>query len=265
MYAILVFDVIVFAIYFVKGRLANQDKLYRFIALSAIFSSVVIVFLVFNHYEKELRTEELKWQNFRGSVKTTSKETDSLLTVRQGKEQVIDSLRSKIREMEKIVGQIKKNENITGKKSDIAQQVQEDIKITEKQINRVDNYNEILNSNDYWKYIAKGYSYTGNTTAFTFYPPYQTEGEYLDISIRFNNEKTVEKAAVIYLEVIRKEEDGKNLMIHYSFYRPQHGINRFKLQNYLRQKNTSITVGFFWKSELGKADMPTYEKYTYTR
>lgn len=44
MYAIVVFDVVVFAIYFVKGRLAIQDKSYRFIALSAIFSSVVAVF-----------------------------------------------------------------------------------------------------------------------------------------------------------------------------------------------------------------------------
>lgn len=204
-------------------------------------------------------------QNFRDSVKTTSKETDSLLTVRQGKEQVIDSLRSKIREMEKIVEQIQKNENITGKKSNIVNQVQEDIRHTEREIERVDNYNEILNSKDYWKYLSKGYSYTGNTTAFTFYPPYKTDGEYLDFSLKFNNEKTVEKAAVIYLEVIKKDEDGKNYMLHHSFYRPQHGMNRFKIQNYLRQKNTYIIVGFFWKDELGKIDVPTFEKYTYMR
>lgn len=265
MYAMVLFDIVVFAVYFVKGRLAIQDKPYRLVVLSAIFSSVVAVFIIFNHYEKELQVEELKLQNIRDSINTKPREMDSLLTIRQGKEQLIDSLRNRIHEMELIIGQIQKNENITGKKSNIVQQVQEDIKKTEHQINRVDNYNEILNVNDYRKYIAKGYSYSGNTSAFTFYPPHQTEGAYLDISLKFNNENNVDKAAVIYLEVIKKDENGKNYVIHNSFYRPQHGINHFKIQNYLRQGNTSIIIGFFWKSEFGKVDTPTFEKYTYTR
>ena len=261
--AFAVFDIIVFTVYFIKGKSAGRNKIPRYLSLFVMVASIILVFCVFSYYEDELQSEINELRILRDSAGLKANKIDSLLTQQKGKEQLIDSLSNKTKELEEILHRVQRHEKITGKRTGTVPQVEEIIKETEKEIETAKTYNEILNPKDYWDYIKKGYSYTGNTTAFTFYPPYKTDVNYVDFSIRFNNETILDKIAVLYLEVCRKGDDGKIYMIYSAFYRPQTGLNNFKVHNYFLQKNITMTIGFFWKDELGKVEVPTYEKYSY--
>ncbi len=261
--AITAFDIGVFLLYLIKGKSAGRNKTPRFLSLFTMITSIILVFFVFSYYEKELQFEMESLRRISNSIDIKSSKIDSLLTLQKGKEMLIDSLGRKNKELETILEKVQKHERITGRRTGTVPQVEEYIKETEAEINKANTYNEILDYKDYWKYLKNGYTYSGNTTAFTFYPPYKSNDRYVDFSIRFNNDNMIEKVAVIYLEIIRKEDDGKNLREYSAFYRPQPGLNNFKIHNYFEQKDITMTIGFFWKSEFGKVELPTYEKYSY--
>ena len=116
---------------------------------------------------------------------------------------------------------------------------------------------------DYAKYLSNGFKYSGETSFFVFYPPKETQGAYLDFSLKFVNDNIVSKIAVIYIEVVQIKSDDKHYYITSSFYKPQLGMNNFIVPNYLKEKGTRMMVGFFWKSEFGIIDTPRYEKVTF--
>lgn len=256
-------DILIFVVYFIKGKSVGRNKIQRYFALAVMLLSIVLVFVVFSYYEKELHDEVSRLRDMTDSTNYRAERIDSILAQQKGRELLLDSLSKRNDELETILQNLQKHEKITGSKSGVVPQLQEYIKETKQEINKTKTYNEMLNPSEYWNAIKNGYTYSGNTTAFTFYPPYKTSENYIDFSIRFNNEEILEKIAVLFLEVYREDSDGKRYMVYSAFYRPQSGLNNFMIHNYLQQSNTTMMIGFFWKSELGKVETPSYEKYSY--
>ena len=81
----------------------------------------------------------------------------------------------------------------------------------------------------------KGLTYSGETSLFTFQPPLNTDGEYLDFIIKFHDNSIIDKIAVIYIEVYRQHNNGNITQIYSQYYKPQAGINAFRLKNYFSQ------------------------------
>lgn len=131
-------------------------------------------------------------------------------------------------------------------------------------INHLSSYNEILNLSDYQYALKDGYKFSGETSKFTFIYPKSTSGKYIDFGLFFNDDKIVEKIAVIYINVFQRNKDGSVVDIYSCLYKPQKDINMFRLKNYFTNDNIYMNVGFFWKSEFGKIKTPTYEKITFS-
>lgn len=124
-------------------------------------------------------------------------------------------------------------------------------------------YNRILEWPDNFKKIEGGFAFSGDTNFITMSPPKELDKETLEFSIRFKDEQIVDQVAVIYIDVTRLNDKGQPIGIFNEFYKPQHGINRFKISKKKLPKGCKMMVGFFWKSEWGVAQTPNYEKLTY--
>ena len=187
---------------------------------------------------------------------------DSLLFTKQEKKQYLDSLRKTENELDEILLRIQKQEKIVGSKTDLLDAVKKMLKKTNNMIYEIETYNEIID-NTVYKECRKGMTYSGETSLFIFQPPLVTEGDYLDFVIKFYDDSIIDKIEVIYIEVCKKQDDGNMTYIYGQYYKPQKGINAFRLKNYFIYKEIKATIGFFWKSDFGKCDFPRYEKVTY--
>jgi hypothetical protein len=124
-------------------------------------------------------------------------------------------------------------------------------------------YNKLLNWSENFKKIEGGFAYSGDTSFFTMSSPKEFDEETLEFSIKFKDEQIVDQVAVIYIDVTQINDKGRPEGIFNDFYRPQHGINRFKISKQKLPKGCKMMIGFFWKSEWGLVVPPNYEKITY--
>lgn len=114
------------------------------------------------------------------------------------------------------------------------------------EIYRIETYNEVVPNSIFDKY-HKGLTFSGETSLFTFQPPLNIDGEYLDFIIKFHDDSIIDKIAVIYIAVYKRHNDGNMTQIYSQYYKPQTGINAFRLKNYFSQKDIQATFGFFGK------------------
>lgn len=124
-------------------------------------------------------------------------------------------------------------------------------------------YNKMLEWSENYKKIEGGFAFSGETSLITMTPPKELDEETLEFSIRFKDEQIVDQVAVIYIDVTRLNDKGELVGIFNEFYKPQHGINRFKISKQKLPLGCKMMVGFFWKREWGVVVPPNYEKLTY--
>lgn len=263
-YIVIVLGILViisFVFLFIRGRKITSNKLSRYIPLILVCTSFLSILLLNFYYERLLTQEINKFQNIQNRI--LSHEYDSLLLTKQEKNVILDSLKNTERELDKILLRIQKQEKIIGDKSNLIEHVKKTIQKTGDIIYEIETYNEIINSNVYAN-NRKGLTTSGNTSSFIFQPPLNTNGEYLDFIIKFHDETLINKIAVIYIEVYKRHKDGNMIHIYEQYFKPQKGVNAFRIKNYLTQESTEISIGFFWKDDFGKVDYPRYEKVTYS-
>jgi len=225
----------------------------------------LLFFSAFNEYMLNKDIDRL--QRINDSLSLTNQyNTDSLLTEPGGKLQIIDSLKKRTIELENNLRLLKKRGVITSPENvaPVIEKTHNNITRVEKEISKITLYNEVIDTLDVIKSLFKGFKYSGETSYFVFYPPKETQGDYLDFSLKFVNDGIVSKIAVIYIEVEQIKSDGKHYYIASSFYKPQTGMNNFVIPNNLKKKGTTMMVGFFWKREFGIVDTPYYEKVTFS-
>lgn len=124
-------------------------------------------------------------------------------------------------------------------------------------------YNRLLDWSENFKKLEGGFAYSGETNFITMATPKEYDEETMEFSVRFKDEQLVDQVAVIYIDVTQLNDKGKMEGIFNEFYRPQHGINRFKISKKKLPKGCKMMIGFFWKSEWGFVVPPNYEKLTY--
>lgn len=253
--------VLCFLVLLAKGKKITANKKYRylplFIVALAIFSTLYL-----NHYsENQLNTLVYRFNELFSRRDIIS--YDSLSFTKERKNEIIDSLKRVSDEYREILQGLKKQEKIVGSKSNIIPNVQNAIKKTKREIYKIETYNEIINDSIYEKKM-KGYTTTNaNTLEFRFQPPKDTSSEYLDFIIRFNNENILNKI-VIYIEVCKINDDKNMTYIFGQYYKPQKGVNAFRIKNYLKENKTQISIGYFLIREIGKKKFPTYERIVYS-
>lgn len=124
-------------------------------------------------------------------------------------------------------------------------------------------YNRVLDWSDNFKKLEGGFAYSGETSFIAMATPKEYDEETMEFSVKFKDEQLVDQVAVIYIDVTQLNDKGKLEGIFNEFYRPQHGINRFKIPKHKLPKGCKMMIGFFWKSEWGLTVPPNYEKLTY--
>lgn len=124
-------------------------------------------------------------------------------------------------------------------------------------------YNRSLDWSENFKKLEGGYAYSGETSFITMSSPKELDEGTMEFSIKFKDEQIVDQVAVVYIDVTQFNDKGKLEGVFNEFYRPQHGINRFKISKKNLPKGCKMMIGFFWKSEWGVVIPPNYEKLTY--
>lgn len=250
-----------FIILTIRGKRVISNRI-KYVLLSLVCLSFLSIIILNHYYESQIRFEIDRVNEI--ERKTFQDRLDSLSLTKQEKEQLLDSLKKAESELDEILLRIQKQEKIVGSKSNLIDNVKNVMQKTSSMIYEIETYNETIENSVYNK-CRKGLTFSGETSLFTFQPPLNTDGEYLDFIIKFHDESIIEKIAVIYIEVHKKHDDGNVTQVYEQYYKPQKGINAFRLKNYFVSKDVEAHVGFFWKSDFGKTDYPRYEKVTYSQ
>lgn len=250
---------LLFIILIIRGKRAISNR-FKYILLPLVIISFLSIIVLNCYYEIQFSSETNRVTIIERQI--LSEKYDSLSFTKQEKMRLLDSLKKAESELDEILSRIQKQEKIIGSKTDLVDNVKKIMQKTNHMIYEIETYNEIIDNSVYNKY-RKGLTYSGETSLFTFQPPLSTDGEYLDFIIKFHDESIIDKIAVIYIEVYKKHDDGNMTYVYGQYYKPQKGINAFRLRNYFTQKNIKASIGFFWKSDFGKSDFPRYEKVTY--
>lgn len=233
---------------------------YKYKLLILVIISILSIIVLSRYYEKQLKTEINRFSTI--EMQLLQEKYDSLLFTKQEKSVLLDSLRKAENELDEILSRIQKQEKIVGSKTELINDIKNIKEKTKCMISEIETYNEVIDNSVYDK-CRKGLTYSGETSLFTFQPVPTTTGEYFDFIIKFQDESIIDKIEVMYIEVYKRHADGNMTYVFGQYYRPQNGINAFRLKNYFTSNDIKASIGFFWKSDFGKCDFPRYEKVTF--
>lgn len=230
----------------------SQVRVLRFIPMLSVVALILGVFYITSYYQKQLTIEKEKFL----LLQKQNYYNDSILLSTETKNLALDSLKILNEKLIKLLANINKQEKITGDDANIKEKIKEKITKTNQEIGEIESYNEIVEKP---KYISKGYSYNGNTSNFTFYCPNDKTSEFIDLKLQFPDKTLINKIDIIYVEAVEVRDDGKNYLVFGQAYKAQEGVNAFKIRNYLKNKKTTLLIGYFLKSEATK-ETPSFEK-----
>lgn len=252
--------IVCFLILLAKGKKMTMNKKIRYYPLLLVVATILSTLYLSHYSEKQFNKLVARFNLM--TNKENSHNYDSLSFTKDRKDEIIDSLKRVNEEYFEILQSLKKQERIVGNKSNIIPNVEKAINKTKQEIYKIETYNEIINDSVYSNKM-KGYTTKGDTPNFIFQPPTDITSEYLDFIIKFNNESLLSKI-VIFIDV-NKNKDDKNLInLFRQYYKPQKGVNAFRIKNYLKEYKTQISIGYFFISEIGIKEYPTYHRVVYS-
>ena len=244
-----------FVFFLLFGKRAVKTSEYKwtkYIPLISVIAFIIGVFYITHYYENQLNIEKERLELLEQKLALN----DSIYLSSETKRETIDSLNLLKTELNRLLRQVEKQEKITGSNSNISSKISEKISNTQSEIGLIESYNEIIPIKS-----MKGYTTSGNTSNFIFRCPQNLESDFLDLKLRFQDEKLISKIAFIMIDVTETRENGENWQVFNQTYKPQAGVNAFKIKNYLKNDNMAIEIGYILKSELDK-EYPTFEKVT---
>ena len=253
-----IFLVFSFSIYILFDKKKSKSNLAKKKLTIFTFLVLVVLFVIYEYTDITLKHEVEKVKFSSKAVETD----DSLLMTNEGRKEIEDSLIMLKKQLFGLQQQIKRKSVLLGNTDKMHNEVQKSIKVADADIEKVKSYNEIYPPSFYDRKY-KGVRYSHETTSLILYPPKDLNVDFLDFSFIFLNDKIVSSIATIYVEVYVLHPDGNRLCLFNEYYKPQKGINKFRIKNLLHQKNVEMSVGYFWKSEFGKQDYLNYEHVTF--
>ncbi len=206
--------------------------------------------------EYELSKEVKKLKELQSSI--SSRSLDNLSLSQEQRNQILDSLNIESGQLDAILNAVQRQNAIVGGSPKTIDDIYNAKIETQKQQNEIIKFNTIINS----KKVAnkrKGYRLNSNSSLFTFLPPQDLSNDYVDLGLYFQDETIIPKIALIYIEILNTNEDGKLVHVEDIYYEPQTGLNKFRLRNYFKNSNIYALVGFFWKDEFNNSEFPTFE------
>lgn len=225
---------------------ANK-KLAKRIIIVCISTSLIFLLSYYWYLENKVSVEVKSLENEinKGLQNETNvnKLKDSLLSYKSE----LEKLKQKLEGYSKII-------NVSEKQKTLNRKIQS----LDVQIEHIESYNEVLPRTEIIR-KRKGETFSGETSSLILYPPTDFNTQFLDFSLLFVNENMIKNVACIYVEIFKKNQDGSWTQLWDEYYSPRKGYNKMRIRNYLKQKNSEMRIGFFWKSELGKKEYPRFE------
>ena len=237
-----------------KVQKDSHIRILRYIPILSVFALIIGVFVISKYYQDQLNIERNKFNKLQTQVNYN----DSILLNNKSKKRTLDSLKILDKELNRILHSINKQEKITGENSDLKDKVKSRITATNEDIGTIESYNEII---DEPTFLKKGYMSGEANSNILFICPTDNNSEYLDLKLRFKDEKIIDKIACIFIEVTEVKNNGENWREFAQAYKAKEGVNAFKIKNYLRNKNMYLEIGYILKSET-KNEYPIFQKIT---
>lgn len=175
---------------------------------------------------------------------------------------LLDSLKVESKELEAILNAVRRQEAIVGSGTKTIEDIYDAKLETQKQHSEIANFNSIISPKNV-QTRRKGFHLNQPSSLFTFLPPQDVNGDYIDLKMYFHDESIISKIGAIYIEVIQTNSDSTLKFVDGIYYEPQKGINKFRLKNYFKSSNTYALIGFFWADDLKKSEYPTFESIRY--
>lgn len=246
---------IIVAVYsIIKGKNSPKNSLTRNLILVIALSIIVSTLVLDKYYEKQLEIEKEKLTN----LLSTSQLNDSLLQNAVLRQQKLDSLVKQTNELKEILENVKAQEKVLGQQDKIKSDINNKIKTNKTEIGVIQKYNEILDINSYDKW--KGHTSSGQSSNFIFECPTDFESDYLDLKLKFQDEKLIPKIQFIYISFTEKNNEKEYTSLFDQLYQPQKGVNGFKVKNYFKlKKKVNLEIGYILKTESSK-DYPNFER-----
>ncbi|SHF69516.1 hypothetical protein SAMN05444483_10279 [Salegentibacter echinorum] len=231
---------------------SDKKLFFKIVPLVAVVSTVVSVFLMDYYYQNNLESEIKKYRSY------LTADLDSIPSSDFERKKALDSLTSLNSRLNQLLKKIERQEKIIGEKEGIKTEVRNSIKSTSLSIDKIETYNEISEEFENLENI-KGHTSSGNTSNFEFHCPTDSVSDYVDLVLKINDNKLVDKIAYIYITVTEKRNDSLFFREFDQAYLPQKGLNAFRIKNYLKKPNRTLKIGYFLKNQMNK-EYPRYEK-----
>jgi hypothetical protein len=251
------FALISFGYYLIVGKSGENKRttdIKRYIPIISSSSIILSVFALNFYFVNQLKLEREKFNE----ILSLKKVNESAFLSNDKRNQLIDSLKSLSTDLSLMLEKIKIEEKIVGENSEIKNDIKSKIKNTKNEIGEIESYNELLNNSILDK--NKGYTVQGETSSFIFYCPTDTTSDYLDLKLNFPDKTLVNKIAYLKIEVSNVISETQYISLFRQVYKPQFGVNAFKIKNFFKQKNIALEIGYVLKSEENKV-YPYFERY----
>lgn len=206
--------------------------------------------------EYELSKEVKKLKELQSSI--SSRSLDNISLSQEERNQILDSLNIESGQLDAILNAVRRQDAVVGGSTKTIDEIYNAKTENQRQQDEIIKFNTIINS----KKLAdkrKGYRLHSNSSLFTFIPPQDLSDDYVDLGLYFQDETIIPKIALIYIEILKTNEDGNLVHVEDIHYEPQTGLNKFRLRNYFKDPNIYALVGFYWKDEFDNLEFPTFE------
>lgn len=259
--------VLLVAIYtLTSGKNTTKNSKTKYLILFLVCSILSAVLLVSFFYESEFKKNALEVDKILNTVFETklnvqNTSADSLEIVINRHLHILDSLKKQNSELDRLLAEIKNQEKIIGKKIEVKNQINDKIKNNQSEIGEIESFNEILEKEILSQ--RKGYTTSGQSSNFIFECPEDFESEYLELKLKFLDEKLIAEIDYIFISVTEHIKDNRYSLLFEQVYSPQVGVNGFRIKNYykLKDKKINLDIGYVLNSEKNK-DYPRVEKIT---
>jgi len=247
---------------FFRDRIGRnkQYKEVKFIPLISVLCIIGSVIALNIYYLKQHDKEQTQFQQLLKNNEIIEKQR-SLLTNNE-RQLAIDSLKAYRTLLLRAITKLKRQQYITGKNSFPIDSANAILSQTGDEIQNISSYNEIIAEKETLP-NSKGYTSSGNSSNFIFNCPNDQSSEFIDLKLTFVDQRLIDKIACVFVSITQGsplEENKPNVRsLFEQTYKVQHGVNKIKIRNYLKNPDVELEIGYILKSERLK-QFPVFEK-----
>lgn len=230
------------------------NKVFRYIPLVIVIVILIVVFII-----PYRNSNQLKSINNTNATLLLNEINDSSFT-NENKKVFIDSIKRYTQVLENAYNQTKVQEFIVGQNSNFLISARNLIEKSNSLIRKIESYNDIVIFDSLFK-NNKGSMYNGNSVNIIFKCPENKKVDYLDLEMQFRDASIVKDVACISISILEKTGDKSYNSLFNESYVAKKGVNKFRINNFFNNKNTTLQIGYFLKKSKNE-EYPRMEQIT---